>query len=193
MPQKLPNRFFIILIFILAAGNISVLHLLMTEQELKITVLELGKGIAILAQDSRNRTILINTGPDASILRAIGMQLPPWQRNLDTVVLTSTQTRFAGGLPEVMNRYRIKNLIRFGGEGSKSIETAIAAASAAELPKGSIAAKDFYQTAAPYGTRLSISDSHIDILSPEKIVISYGTALLAISSSTPSGVYVLTN
>ena len=53
------------------------------------------------------KTILVDTGPDAGILRALGLALPMWQRSIDAVILTGTKTSFVGGLPEVQDRYRV--------------------------------------------------------------------------------------
>lgn len=193
MPRELPRSFYILLFFILLAANFFVYRYLFAPNELYVSVLKTGKGDAVvLIQNPNGKTILVNTGSDASILRALGTQLPFWKRNIDTVVLTSAHARFVGGLPEVMGRYRIKNLIRFGGKGSKSTEAVIATAiSATELPQGSTANKDFRQTTAPYGTRISLSSSYIDILSPETITVSYGASIFIVSSSTPSGAYTL--
>ena len=150
MPKELPRAFYAILFFILLAGNASLYRTLFVPQELKVTVFTAGKGAAILAQDSHNKTILINTGSDASILRALGSQLPPWRRTIDVVVLTSADTRAVGGLTDVLRRYRIKNIVRFGTPGSKSIE--------ATIGEATIAAKNTHQSSATYGTRLSFSD-----------------------------------
>lgn len=193
MLRELPRGFYIVLFFILLAANFFVYRFLFAPNGLHVSVLKTGKGDAVvLIQNPNGKTILVNTGPDASILRILGIQLPFWKQHIDAVVLTSAHVRFVGGLPEVMGRYRIKNLIRFGGEGSKSTEAAIATAtSAAELPKGSTMNKEFRQTTAPYGTRISLSSSYIDILSPETITVSYGASILIVSSSTPSGAYTL--
>lgn len=189
MLSNLPRNFYIVLFLILIAGNISVYQILFMPHELKVTVAGAGKGIVVLLQqNSHPKTILINTGSDASILRVLGEHISPWQRNIDAVILTSAETRFMGGLQEIANRnYRIENLIRFGAQGSKSAEAAIAATA---IAAGSTAEKDLHQASAMYGARLSFENTHIDILSPESITISYGVSILTVSSSTPSGVFI---
>ena len=47
-------------------------------------------------------------------------------------LLTSATIGSAGGLPEVMSRYRVSNLVRFGMKGSKSLEATLAEAVSAE-------------------------------------------------------------
>lgn len=132
---------------------------------LTVTVLEVGPpaggGDATLVRGPDGEMLLIDTGPDAGILRALGTALPPWQRSLDSVVLTSTKKSSAGGLIDVTNRYHISTPVYFG---TKTV---------------------------PYGMRLVLDDSYIKIVSPAAFNISYGAASLKISSSTPKGVYVL--
>ncbi len=108
--------------------------MIFAPEALKVSVLEVGKKESVvLVRSQNNASILIDTGPDASILRALGRELPPWQRSIDTIVLTNATPSSAGGLPEVLSRYRVSNLIRFGPPGSKSIETALREATSAEI------------------------------------------------------------
>lgn len=96
-------------------GNLSVYREIFPPDVLRVTVLEVGKtGNAVLVQDPSGRIILIDTGPDASILRALGTTLSPWQRTIDTVLLTDTKADVAGGLADVESYYHIKNVLRSG-------------------------------------------------------------------------------
>ncbi len=96
--------------------------------ELRIEPLRTGKGAAYLVRAPSGATLLINAGSDASILRALGTRLPPWQRSLAVVVLTDPGAKSAGGLPSVLNRYRVPLFIRSAARGSFSREQALAAA-----------------------------------------------------------------
>ena len=70
-------------------------------------MLDVGKGSALLVRTPHGKTVLINAGPDASILRALGTALPMWQRRLDAIILTSGSANLVGGLPAVMGRYHV--------------------------------------------------------------------------------------
>jgi beta-lactamase superfamily II metal-dependent hydrolase len=154
------RSFYWILFFVLIAANAYLFQALFAPPVLTVRVLDVGKGDATLVQTPSGKTLLIDTGPDASILRALGTVLPMWQRSIDAVILTSTAHSSTGGLPEVQSRYRIGNLLRPDtteanlslGEGVY-IETL-------SSPKG-----------API------------------LRISYGSTTLTVSSSTPPGVY----
>lgn len=110
MRRELPRGFYIVLFFVLIAGNINVYNAILSPRVLTVNVLEVAKGRAVLVSMPNSKTILIDTGPDASILRALGESLPVWRRDIDTVILTSS----AGGLPAVQSRYRVSEIIRIG-------------------------------------------------------------------------------
>lgn len=163
MQHKLPRAFYFILFLVLVAGNISVYSAIFAPRMLTVNILDVGPpaggGHVTLIQTSTRKTILIDTGADASILRALGESLPVWQRDIDVVILTSSAARFAGGLSAVEARYHISKLIHIG------------------------------DSTTPYGSSLTLSDSIIKILAPATFSISSGSAIFKISSSTPAGVY----
>jgi|SRR3989338_4254666 len=159
MWRELPRSFYIVFFFIFIAGNISVYQAILAPPVLEVAVLEVGKGNAILVHTPHDKTILIDTGPDASILRALGSALPMWQRSIDAVILTGTKASSVGGLPEVESRYNISARMHVGGR------------------------------VAPYGTSLMFDNVRIEIIAPATLAISYGATTFNISSSTPKGVY----
>ena len=108
------SRWYIVLFIVLLVGNILVYQAIFAPNILKVTVLDVGKGSAALVQIPNNKTFLIDAGPDASILRALGKELPPWHRTIDAVLLTGAKTNVAGGLADVTGRYRVKNIVRSG-------------------------------------------------------------------------------
>lgn len=113
------KRFYWILFLLLLVANILIYKDLYAPSVLEVSVLDVGKGDAVLVQTPSGKTLLIDTGPDASILRALGAALPFWQRNIDLVIITSKAAGSAGGLTEVTNRYRIGTLIRSSARGER--------------------------------------------------------------------------
>ncbi len=115
MPRELPRSFYLLLFVVLILGNVSIYREIFAAEVLKVSILEVGKkGSAVLMRSPSGATILIDTGPDASILRALGSELPPWKRTIDAVLLTSEKTSAAGGLADVTSRYRVKTVIKSG-------------------------------------------------------------------------------
>ena len=161
MPSRaLPTSLYTLLFFVLIAANISVYRTIFAPHVLLVSILEVGKGHAAFVRSPSGKIILIDTGPDASILRALGEALPMWRRRIDAVILTGTKISLVGGLPEVESRYHVSTRMHFGGN------------------------------VAPYGTSLMFDNSRIKIIAPATFKISYGATTFNISSSTPPGAYV---
>lgn len=153
-------RFLFFCAAILLVGNISVYQDIFAPRALEMTILETGKNNAVLVRAPYGKIILIDTGPDAGILRALGAALPMWRRNIDAVILTGAKDSFVGGLPEIENRYDVSKTVRVG------------------------------DSTTPYGTSLTFDDLSVKIASPGTISISYKSVSFNVSSSTPTGFYV---
>ena len=164
MRRELPKTFWLLTCTVLIAGNVTVYKTILPHHELKVTVMEVGSpekgGRAVLMQSPIGKTLLIDTGPDASILRALGESLPIWQKNIDAVILTSSAARSTGGLPAVQSRYRISKIVPIG-----NIST-------------------------PYGSSFVFDNSTVTILAPAVVTISSDSSVFQISSSTPAEKYI---
>lgn len=93
----------------LALGNTMAISALFTRPAL--SVLPGGKGTATLFASSAGR-VLVDAGSDASILRALGATLLPWERHIDAVILTSSKGN--GGLSAVAARYTVSRVLHSG-------------------------------------------------------------------------------
>lgn len=172
-----------LLILALIAGNLFLYASVFAPTKLKMTILETGKeGRVVLVKNIEGNTVLINTGPDASILRSLGTKLSPLQRKIDVVLLTEASATTVGGLPSVLERYQVGALIRPETPGTRGIETIISAAAAQ---------KDLQFATLRSHEGLNIGNGAvISIPSPKEIVISYGETTLHITKNTPFGVYL---
>ena len=82
------------------------------DGKLHVSFLDVGQGDAIFVQTPRGRQLLIDGGPDAPrTLSRLGREMPFWDRDLDGVLLTFPDDERLGGLPAVLERYRVD---RFG-------------------------------------------------------------------------------
>jgi hypothetical protein len=116
MPRTLPKSFYAIMLCVLIVANICIYQTIFAPRVLEVSVLEVGKGDAVLVQTPNKKILLVDAGPDASILRALGTALPEWQKNIDVVALTNTKSNSIGGLSEVMNKYHVGTLLHFGAD-----------------------------------------------------------------------------
>ncbi len=72
---------------------------------------DVGQGDAIFIETSTGKRVLIDGGPDWSVLERLGETLPFFDRNIDVVINTHPDIDHIGGLPSVLSRYRIGLLV----------------------------------------------------------------------------------
>lgn len=83
------------------------------DGRLHVWVLDVGQGDAILLRTPAGRTVLIDGGPGATpLLNGVGARIPFWQRSLDMVVLTHPHQDHMMGLPELLNRYSVAQVVQ---------------------------------------------------------------------------------
>ncbi len=74
-----------------------------------------AQGEAILIRTPDHKTALIDGGLDAtSLAQELDSRLPPWQRSLDIVLLTTPRTDHITGLQDIITRYSIEEVIDAG-------------------------------------------------------------------------------
>ncbi len=81
------------------------------EQHLKIHFLNVGQGDAILIESPSGIQVLVDGGPDNSVLRELGKKMSFFDRHIDMVVATHPDADHIGGLIDVLNRYKIENIL----------------------------------------------------------------------------------
>ena len=88
------------------------------DGQVRFTVLDVGQGDAILVEGDRGGRMLVDGGPDPDrLLVALDERLPPWDRRIDLVVLTHPHEDHVGGLPLLLERYRVGRLLEPGMRG----------------------------------------------------------------------------
>lgn len=79
---------------------------------LTVSVLNVGQGNALYIEAPSGRRVLINGGPDASVLRRLGSLMSPWDRSIDVVVATDADVGDVSGLIDVLQRYAVGTIIQ---------------------------------------------------------------------------------
>lgn len=93
-----------------SSGSLTVTFLSVESEKI-----QQPEGEAILIRMADNRTILIDGGLDAvSLSEQLDSRLPPWQRTLDLVVLTSPKSDHITGLLDIIQRYNVGAVIDAG-------------------------------------------------------------------------------
>ncbi len=92
------------------------------DGRLHLYMLDVGQGDAILIVAPDGKQILIDGGPDPiPLLAQLGDHLAPWDRTIDLVVLTHADADHLGGLPELLNRYQVLNVMDSGFEHTTAL------------------------------------------------------------------------
>lgn len=90
-----------LLVVVLAAAN-------RPDGHVRVTVLDVGQGDAILVEGGRGGRLLVDGGPDPDrLLIALDARLPPWDRRIDLLVLTHPHEDHVAGLALLLSRYRV--------------------------------------------------------------------------------------
>ena len=95
---------------------------------LRVSVLDIGQGDAILVEASGGQRMLVDGGPDPDLLvRRLDERIPLWDRHIDLVVLTHPHEDHAAGLAGLTPRYRIDRIAETGmaseGAGVRALRT----------------------------------------------------------------------
>lgn len=78
---------------------------------LKVYFLDVGQGDAIFIEAPNGNQVLIDGGPDNSVLQQLGKIMPLNDHSIDLVVLTHPHTDHVNGLIEVLKRYSVARIM----------------------------------------------------------------------------------
>ena len=83
-----------------------------TGTSLRITVLDVGNGVAVLIRPPAGGSILVDGGSDGAALQsALGRVLSPLDRHLDAIVLTATDRASAAAIPSLIGHYDVSSMV----------------------------------------------------------------------------------
>lgn len=112
---------FSIAILVLIIFCLSLLGYLLYQQfyllkspNLEVDFLDVGQGDSILIKTPYEQNILIDGGPDNSVINQLGKNLPFYDKTIDLMILTHPDADHVYGLPEVLNRYKVKKVLYTG-------------------------------------------------------------------------------
>jgi competence protein ComEC len=88
------------------------------DGQVHITVLDVGQGDAILVEGDRGGRLLIDGGPDPDrLIVELDARIPPWDRRIDVLILSHPHEDHAGGLPRLVQSYRVGRIFEPGMVG----------------------------------------------------------------------------
>jgi competence protein ComEC len=133
---------------------------------LRISVLDVSQGDAILVESSDGPRMLVDGGSDPDLLvRRLDERIPMWDRRLDLVVLTHPHEDHAGGLAGLMPRYRVSAFLETGlesdGAGVRELRAAAARSGAVHVRLAQ-------------GDVLALGPARVDVVWPPRSLVANG-------------------
>lgn len=101
-----PVLFFLVLI----SGLSFFVFKQLPDDNLHLVFCDVGQGDAILVSHG-SRQVLIDGGPDESVLYCLSDHMPFWDRKIDLVILTHPEIDHFGGLLSVLSRYEVDKML----------------------------------------------------------------------------------
>lgn len=110
--QKIKHSF--ILILVLSVGFFAIDVPRWADGEKHFFALNVGQGDALLFRSATGKNVLIDGGPDNTVLEELGAVLPFFDRTLEYVILTHPDADHLTGLLNILQRYTVKHLLITG-------------------------------------------------------------------------------
>ncbi len=92
-----------------------------SDSLLRVSFLDIGQGDAIFISSPSARQMLIDGGPDNSVLAELGKVMPFYDRSIDVVVATHPDQDHIAGLVSVLNRYSVGLFVHTGATSSSAV------------------------------------------------------------------------
>jgi competence protein ComEC len=153
------------IIFVLACLNFFAwqeVFYLYEIKDLKVNFLSVGQGDSAFIKTSQNHQILIDGGPDSTVVSKIAKQMPFWDRSLDLVILSHPEKDHMQGIIEILKRYKADYIV---WSGIKKQDAEYLEWLKVLVKQKNAGAKII---TAESGQKIKIGDLAIDILNPEE-------------------------
>jgi competence protein ComEC len=131
---------------------------------LKVVFLDVGQGDAIYIEAPNGKQMLIDGGPDATLLSSLSKVMPFADRSLDMIVATHADMDHIGGFPVLLDNYKVKSILENGATSDTKIFSSL---------EDKILKKKINKIIAHRGMRIILDDKkniYFDILFPDRDV-----------------------
>ncbi len=132
-----------------------------SQNELIVSFLDVGQGDAIFIQSPTGAQVLIDGGPDRSVLRELAVVMPWYDRTIDVVIATHPDADHVSGLVDVLKRYDVSYILEPGVQ-HETPQT--------ESMLASVATEGAHYMLARRGQVIDLGEAHLEILFPDRDV-----------------------
>ncbi len=173
MNKRLKFRFVILIVLFFVA--VFSLYVAFKEERsgiLTVAFLNIGQGDSIFIEAPNGNQILIDGGPGKSVLRELSKVMPFYDRSIDVVLATHADQDHIGGLPDVLDKYKVAIFMETGVAGGsssyKELEKIVAEKSQG-LPLGNFEGEALKKILARRDMVIDLGDGAIlEILFPDR-------------------------
>jgi competence protein ComEC len=138
-------RWQVVVALLAAAAALSLTWLVFRPAPALVTdFLDVGMGDSILMRVGREE-LLVDGGPDASVLSGLGESLPLLDRRIETVVVTHPHADHVTGLIYVLRRYEVGRLYYAAGSDTPEWRDLVRTAGERGVPMTKLAAGDEFR------------------------------------------------
>ncbi|MFC1622425.1 ComEC/Rec2 family competence protein [Patescibacteria group bacterium] len=109
MQIKTKKTLIILTVVVLIAS--ATIYYLYHENKSEVIFFDVGQGDSILINLPGNNEVLIDGGPDSTVLYKLGKYLPIYNRDIELMILTHPHADHITGLLEVLKRYKVKQVM----------------------------------------------------------------------------------
>jgi len=114
----MPAKLYKILLILGIAAIIAAMPLFWlyykAPKNLEVDFLDVGQGDAILIKAPSGQNILIDGGPDKTVIKRLAENLPFYDKQIDLMILTHAHDDHVTGLIDVLKRYKVKRILYTG-------------------------------------------------------------------------------
>jgi competence protein ComEC len=135
---------------------------------LRVDVLDVGQGDAILLTSPTGMQVLVDGGPDDAVLRQLGAVMPFLDRTIELVILTHPDADHVNGLVPVFERYGVDRLLLSG------------------VVKEQTMYRRLLELAAQQRTQILIADPTHDLMFPDGLLLDVVWPPPGTAGSSPS-------
>jgi competence protein ComEC len=90
------------------------------DRRLAVHFFDIGQGDSIFISTPSHQNILIDGGPDSSVLSKLGRAMPFYDRTIDLMILTHAHSDHVAGLVDVVKRYNVEKVLYTGAASNSA-------------------------------------------------------------------------
>jgi competence protein ComEC len=115
------NKKIIFFLLFLNVVTFSFVYELSSDSELQVIFFDVGQGDSIFIETPQKHQIIIDSGPgNKTLLEKVSSVMPYWDKTIDLIILTHTDSDHISGFFELLDNYIVENILWTGVSGTSS-------------------------------------------------------------------------